>query len=103
MTGDALIYDSNSWTNGKVTECLPSQNLTNPLKIQGPFTSVSTPSYQRTLSLHDYIIVKFLLVKMNWDTTSVLNIKITNENGNIILSQNIVNNGKIPLGKLLSI
>jgi hypothetical protein len=42
-------------------------------------------TYMRTVSTHRYMIVKFFLLKMNWQADSSMQIIIKNQN-NIILS-----------------
>jgi hypothetical protein len=90
MAGSAFIYTSESWGNIQQTDCQPnSAFLTAPLRILGPFTSESTVNYQRTVSVHQYIILTFELIKMGWDKTSSLNVTLYDQN-NVSISSQII-------------
>lgn len=95
--GDAFAYTTESWNGVNQYDCAPNANyLSSPLRILGPFVSGKTFTYRRTLSFHQYIVIRFLLVKMGWDPTSVLTITIADQNNQVLSVKNITNSPQIP-------
>jgi hypothetical protein len=92
MAGSAFIYTSESWGNIQQTDCQPNaQYLNAPLRILGPFAAGTNITYQRSISFHQYLVLRFELIKMGWDNTSSLTISLLDQGNNVVTSQNIGN------------
>lgn len=92
MSGSGFVYTSESWQGVQQTDCQPnSQYLNTPLRILGPFAAGANVSYQRSVSFHQYLILRFELIKMGWDSSSVLTIALLDQNNNAVISRNISN------------
>jgi hypothetical protein len=92
MAGSAFIYTSESWGNIQQTDCQPNaQYLNAPLRIMGPFAAGTNITYQRSISFHQYLVLRFELIKMGWDNTSSLTISLLDQGNNVVSSQNIGN------------
>lgn len=98
-SGDALIYQPTPyWSLPNVINCPDNPNLKVPLKIKGPFGSQTPITYRNTLSFHDYIVIKFLLIKMNWDQNTFANLTVADINGVLLYNQIIGSSPNVPLG-----
>lgn len=101
MAGQAFLYTQESWGTVRQTDCQPDAAYLNaPLRILGPFTSGESVNYQRTVSIHQYLVVRFELLKMGWERSSELNLTLGDQQGNTITAQTISSNSAAPLGTL---
>lgn len=88
--GDAFIYTEDSWGNVTQTDCKPNASYLNaPLRIIGPFAAGTAVSYQRTVSIHQYVVLRFQLIKMGWTNSSTLTITVSDQNNRVFTTQTI--------------
>lgn len=87
-----------------MTQCNPSPEFFSAtLKILGPFgTSDGTITYQRSVSSHKYMKLKFFILKMGWASKDSLSIIITNQDNTLLSNQTLTYLSQIPKETLCS-
>ena len=79
---------SNSWSVNSLVQCNPvPTDFNRILLVNGPFAINQTVQYSRTLVLHDYIVVRFMLIMVAWDNSTNFNIRIRDQNGRDLTQQ----------------
>jgi hypothetical protein len=95
MAGSAFQYTPESWGNVPQTDCQPNPSFLNaPLRVLGPFSAGTTVNYQRSVSFHQYLILSFQLIKMGWETGSLLTITLLDQGKNVISAQKVTSTPK---------
>jgi hypothetical protein len=95
MAGSAFQSTPESWGDLPQTDCKPNPlSLNSPLRVLGPFSAGTAVNYQRSVSFHQYLILSFELIKMGWDTGSVLTITLLDQAKNVVSVQNVTSTPK---------
>jgi len=57
----------------------------------GPFSSTNVVTYRRTLSFHQYIIIRFQLITIDWKSDTSLNVSLFDQGGTLVASRIVKN------------
>jgi hypothetical protein len=76
------VIANESWTNQQVVNCRnlrSGSTFTGDMMAIQPNNSAQPLRYSRTLSIHNYLVVRFELIASNWTNSSALSISVLNQ------------------------
>jgi hypothetical protein len=88
MPGAGFTISAESWSNDVVVNCSAVNNnpsFTDDLVVIQPVVPTQILQYNRTLSIHDYLIVTFELITSNWTPSSAFILTFLNQAGTAII------------------
>ena len=96
-----------SWNNARVFNCSASNNnqnfQANLISVQ-PTDNQQFLNYTRTISLHNFIVIRFELILSDWNPSSSFTLQLLNQVGNNIIPQQDINYlSNVPRGTCSSI